>query len=43
MKTSSKTRDDLLYTYVDKTYTIYQVIEVLPEDSYDCVELNIEN
>lgn len=39
---TSKARDDLVYIYKEKQYSMYQVLEILDDNYYDCVELNIE-
>lgn len=41
--TTLKSQDNLIYTYEEKQYTLYKVLEVGDNDHYKCVELNIED
>ena len=39
---TKKSRDDLLYIFNGDMYTMYMVLDVLPNDNYECLELNTE-
>lgn len=42
MKTTTQSRDDLLYLFNNGMYYLYQIVEELGDNEFTCVEMNTE-